>query len=229
MIRSANASMPKYGLSPVKSHTQPPVGASAARIRSVTAGSVRRDGVTTTPTLSRSAIVARSAASLRTGIAGPAGNGRCCRPAAPRPAAAGNGASRSRQASASAASALRRHPMQRGAGDEDIRPGQFVMAVGDDQVEAADIHPRILHLHHPHRFPPQRRQHRSGHAAAADRQRWQRRPHRVGHRRQRVGPELRGDPLPRCAGFSSRISGARPAASARPRACERNPARALAA
>ena len=61
-IRSASASMPKYGLSPAKSHTQPPTGAKAARISAVTAGSVRRDGVTAIPTPSRLAIAARSAA-----------------------------------------------------------------------------------------------------------------------------------------------------------------------
>ncbi len=95
--------------------------------------------------------------------------------------------------------ALRSHPMQRGAGDENIRPGQFVMVIGDDEVETVDVHPRILHLHHPHGLAPQRRQHGRGHAAAADRQGWQRRAHGIGDSDQRVRPQLGRHPLPRRA------------------------------
>ena len=58
--------------------------------------------------------------------------------------------------------------MQRGAGDDDVRPGDPVMAVGDHQIESPQIHARILHLHHLPAEPPQRRAHGRAHAAAAD-------------------------------------------------------------
>jgi hypothetical protein len=53
-----------------------------------------------------------------------------------------------------------RHAMQGGAGDHDIRAGQIVMARDNDQVEAARVHARMLHLHHRHPALPQRRNHR---------------------------------------------------------------------
>ena len=100
---SASASMPKYGFSPVPSQTCPPSGSSAARSSAVTAGSVRRDGVTATPTPSRR-IIATSCPASSPPTAASSRN----RPLLPPTSTATSGrfrwAKRSRQASAAAAS-----------------------------------------------------------------------------------------------------------------------------
>ena len=102
-IASASPSMAKYGLSPTPSHTQPPTGARASVSSRTTAGSVRRDGVTTIPTWSRRAIAARSAAS-RPPTEASSRNRPLLPPTSTATSGRRNVAKRSRQASAAAAS-----------------------------------------------------------------------------------------------------------------------------
>lgn len=89
-----------------------------------------------------------------------------------------------------------RNPMQGGADHDDVRTGEFVVLVGDDQIEPANVHAGVLYLNDPQRLPPQSRQDGSRHSAAADRQIRQWRFDRVGHGAQRVRPEFGGDPFP---------------------------------
>ena len=102
-MASASASRPKYGFSPVMSHIQAPSGASVSRSCARTAGSVRRDGVSATPTRSLRII----SASCRASCAPTAASSRK-RPLLPPTSTAtsgrGRAASRARQASAAAAS-----------------------------------------------------------------------------------------------------------------------------
>ncbi len=102
-IASARASMPKYGLSPLPSQTWPPSGTSVSASTRVTAGSVRREGVTATPT-SSARIIAPSRPASSPATAASSRN----RPLLPPTSTATSGrrrcANRGRHASAAAAS-----------------------------------------------------------------------------------------------------------------------------
>ena len=218
-IASASASMPKYGLSPLPSQTWPPSGASVSASTRVTAGSVRREGVTATPT--------PSLAHHRGKPAGEFARDGGIQPEPPVAAAHQHRDQRPPQMREPRTPRIRRRrkprrggAMQRRPRDHDVRPGQFVVPVHHDQVEAARVHARMLHLHHRPAASAQRRADRGRHAAAAD------------HQFRAAAPA----PRPRTAasgaghsdavthlhgarGASTRSSGCSPAASARPSAC----------
>ena len=201
--------MAKYGLSPLPSHTQPPTGASASVNTRTTAGSVRRDGVTTTPTWSRRAIAASSAASRPPTDASSwipavaaAYQHRDQRPAERRETRPPRLRRRGQP--------FRRDPVQRGAGHHHVRPGQLIVPVDHDQVEEPRVHARMLHLHQPCHVAAEGRSHGGGRSAAADHQVRQWGTHRIADCRQRTWPELRRDVFPRRARLQHAHFGGKP-------------------
>ena len=156
-IASASASMPKYGFSPLPVPDPcPPSGCSVvgqhARHRRI--GAARggdHDADTVVPHHRR-----KLAGQSRTATAASRRTGHCCRPPAPRPAAAVRCASRgarpppaaARRAGVTRCSAVPRH--------HDVRSRQLVMSVHHNQVEPARVHARMLHLHNRPVAPAQR-------------------------------------------------------------------------
>ena len=89
----------------------------------------------------------------------------------------------------------RRRPVQRRAGNDHVRPANPVMAIGHHHVELAQIHPRVLDLHHTAPPPAQGRPHRTAGPAAGNHQRLVR--HRKPHGGQRYRPHPRRHEPPR--------------------------------
>ena len=208
---SAKASRPKYGFSPVPSQIQPPSGSSVSRETSDhrRVGAARRGQ--RDPDLVERASSRRAGPPASGPPARPAGTGRWCRPTSTATSGRGRCASRGAQVAAAAGEPLRRDPVQRRAGHEDVRAGQLVMAVDDHEVEprgdpCAGSAPARPPCPAPHRRPTGR-----GHAAAADQQvRPGRRQGARPHGGERRGPDRRRRPSAR--------AGAAPAPAARARA-----------
>ena len=89
---------------------------------------------------------------------------------------------------------LGRGTVQGGAGDDHVRPLQSVVTVGDDQVEAARVHARVLDLDHRRAAPAACGADRTRCPSGGEQQpRWRR---RQTHRHERRRPTCRGKPGP---------------------------------
>ena len=137
-IASASASRPKYGFSPVHvpdpaAERAPAPAASAARA----ARPVRRDGVSASPTRSRRIIGGELRRRARRPPAASSRNRPLLPPTSTATSGRGRCARRGAQSRAASRQPRRRHPVQRGAGDDHVRAGQPVMPVGDHHDRSA--------------------------------------------------------------------------------------------